>query len=166
MKRILLGCALFAACGGGGAAMRPGGGREDVPEWVAQGSGAHNVEGIRRLYGVGGANAPDPKARRRAADTAARQQLYRSVDALAQAMAKMSNASADADALTAIARRAAQASSAIRDHWVTAEGAEQALDVMDLDAFKNALQTVEGDDKLKSEMANDVERAFDQIARQ
>ena len=61
---------------------------------------------------------------------------------------------------------AAAESAAIRDHWVTPDGQEQSLDVLELGAFKQALQSVDGDEKLKREMASNAERAFDSLIRQ
>jgi len=49
---------------------------------------------------------------------------------------------------------------------VTTDGVESALDQIDLAAFKQALQTVDGDDNLKREMANNADRAFDRLSRQ
>ncbi len=155
---------LVLACGGGSKATRPSGGSDSTPSWLSEGSGAVYADGGRRLQGVGVASGvPDVKSRRRAADAAAREQLQGGVDALAQALTKLGE-NAQPDAVTAIARRAASQVAAIRDHWVTPDGDERALGVIDLDAFKKALQTVEGDDRLKREMSANLDRAFDQLA--
>jgi hypothetical protein len=163
---VVLGLAM--ACGGGGSkATRPSGGNDATPSWLAEGTGAVRSDGTRRIQGVGVASGVgDIKKRRRAADAAARDQLQSSVDSFAQALAKMSEstqASAGTD-VTAIARRAASQVASIRDHWVTPDGDERALGVVDLDAFKKALQGVDGDEKVKREMAANADRAFDQLA--
>jgi hypothetical protein len=48
---------------------------------------------------------------------------------------------------------------------VTPDGTENALCLVDLGAFKAALEKVDGDERLKREMANNTERAFDQMNR-
>jgi hypothetical protein len=158
--------ALLFACGGGKAA-RPGGALETTPSWLAEGSGAIKADGGKRLQGVGVASgAAHPQQRRRAADEAAREQLQTGVDALAQALAKLSESKqADVgETVKTLARRAASQVAGIRDHWVTPDGDERALAVVDLDAFRRALQGVEGDEKIKGEMMTNAERAFEQIA--
>ena len=45
-----------------------------------------------------------------------------------------------------------------------AEGSESALDQVDVGALKQAVQGVDGDDNLKREIANNLDRAFDQLA--
>jgi hypothetical protein len=154
-------CAALAC--GGGAATRPGGARDEVPTWLAEGTGAFRDEGGSRLQGVGVASGiADPKARRRQADGAAREQLQVAVDSLAQALS--AQAPQDRAAVAAIARSAGARASAIRDHWVTPDGDERALGVIELDAFKRALQGVDGDDRVKSDIYGNVDRAFDQVA--
>ena len=138
-----------------------------TPEWVQQGTGAFNVEAGKQLHGVGSAIAADPKARRQQADQAAQQQLTGGVDALAAALAKMSESTDSvADTVSGIARKAASQASGIRDHWVTPDGTEQSLDVLDLAAFKQALQSVDGDEKIRREMASNADKAFDSLAKQ
>src|SRR5207248_7340653 len=102
--------------------------------------------------------------RRRQADGAAREQLQAAVDALARALAKASDAPQDAEAVRAIARKAAMQVGAIRDHWVTPDGDERALGVVELDAFKRALQSADGDERVRQEMFSNLDRAFDQVA--
>jgi len=86
---------LALACGGGGKAVRPSGG-DQSPPWLAEGTGAVRSEGSKKLQGVGVASGvADPKARRRQADAAARDQLQGAVDALARTLAKMSETFAD-----------------------------------------------------------------------
>jgi len=156
-------CLLPLACGGG-AATRPGGGRDQTPAWLAEGTGAFRTEGGKRLQGVGVASGvADVKVRRKQADGAAREQLQVSVDALAQALAAAGSAQ-DKAAIAEIARKAGARSGSIRDHWVTPDGDERALGVIDLDAFRTALQNVDGDERVKREMFADVDRAFDQVA--
>ena len=70
------------------------------------------------------------------------------------------------DDISALARKAAAASPQVRDHFVTGAGAESALDQIELAAFKQALQSADGDEGLKKEMGNNTDRAFDQLARQ
>ena len=164
MRRALLAAASALAlhCGGG-AATRPGGASDQTPSWLAEGTGAFRGEGGRKLQGVGVASGvADPKARRRQADGAAREQLQVAVDALAQALS--GEAPQDRAAMREIARKAAAQASAIRDHWVTPDGDERAVGVVELDAFKRALQGVDGDDRVKGEMFSNVDRAFDRLA--
>jgi len=165
MKRLFLAVALLAACGGG-KNVKPSG-EVSAPEWVAQGTGAFAVEAGKQLHGVGTAQAPDAKSRRQQADSAAAQQLAGGVDALSAALTKMSEQTQDnlGDAVSAIAKKAAAQAASIRDHWVTPDGTEQSLDVLDLTAFRAAVQSVDGDDKLKREMAANAEKAFDSLMR-
>jgi hypothetical protein len=165
---VLAVAAVLAACGGGGTSVRPGGGGDDAPSWVSQGSGAFNVESGRKLEGVGQSRSSDPKVRRQSADSAAQRQLRGSVDTLTASLAKLSESTREnvGDEIKAIADKAAQATPHVRDHWVTTDGVESALDQIDLAAFKQALQTVDGDDNLKREMANNADRAFDRLSRQ
>lgn len=159
--------AVLVACGGN-KNVRSSGAEEPTPQWVDQGSGAFSAESGKRLQGVGVvSDVRDAKARRTQADDKARQQLAGTVDALAQGLAKLSESTQDnaSDTIAALAKKAALAAPQIRDHWVTADGAESALDSVDLSAFKSALQSVEGDEKLKQEMKNNVNRAFDQLAK-
>lgn len=155
------------ACGGNKNVRGPGGVSDDTPSWVAQGSGAFNAESGRKLQGVGQSRSPDPKSRRQSADTGAQRQLLGSVDTLSSALAKMTESTKVnvGDDIAAIARKAAQAAGPVRDHFVSGDGTEVALDQIDLAAFKQALQTVDGDDGVKKEMANNVDRAFDQLAK-
>jgi hypothetical protein len=165
-KLVVVGALALMACGGG-KAVKPGG-DVSAPEWVAQGTGAFSIEAGKQMHGVGSAQGQDSRARRQQADAAAQQQLTGGVDALSASLTKMSEQTQDnlGDAVAAIARKAAAQSAAIKDHWVTPDGTEQALDVLDLNAFKAALQQVDGDDKLKHEMAGNAEKAFDSLMRQ
>jgi hypothetical protein len=162
MRNWLVAAASVALSCGGGAATRPTGGQDRAPSWLAEGTGAFRAEGLKRLQGVGVASGvADPRARRRQADAAAREQLQVAVDALAQGL---SGSPQDRAAVTEIARKAGAHAAAIRDHWVTPDGDERALGVIELDAFKRALQGVDGDERLKGEMFSNVDRAFDQAA--
>ena len=165
---VVVGSALLAlACGGGGKNVRASGAQDRAPSWLAEGTGAVRSESGKRLQGVGVASGiSDPKARRRQADAAAREQLQGAVDALARTLAKMSESGQQGlvETTTTLARKAAGQSAAIRDHWVTADGDERALAVLDLDALRRALQAGEGDDRVRGEMAANVDRAFDQLA--
>lgn len=157
----------LAACGGG-KSVKPGGAADDIPQWLQQGTGAFTVESGKKLQGVGTAQQQDPKARRKAADAAAGQQLQGGIQSLAAVLTRMTESTKVnvGDDIGAIARRAAAAAPHARDHWVTPDGVETALDQIDLGGFKQALQSVEGDDNLKREMLNNTERAFDQVSRQ
>jgi len=158
---------LALACGGGGKTVRSSGGQDQAPSWLAEGTGAVRSEGGKRLQGVGVASGvADPKARRRQADAAAREQLQGAVDALARTLAKMSETGQQGlvETTTSLARKAAAQSAAIRDHWVTPDGDERAVAVIDLDALRKSLQAGEGDDRVRGEMAANVDRAFDQLA--
>lgn len=160
---LLAGAAALALSCGGGAATRPGGARDETPAWLAEGTGAFRGEGGRKLQGVGVASGvADPRARRRQADSAAREQLQSAIDALAQALA--ADAPQDRAAIAQIARKAGARASAIRDHWVTPDGDERAVGVIELDAFKQALQGIDGDERVKGEMFANADRAFDQVA--
>lgn len=156
------------ACGGGSKNVRPGGPGDDTPAWVAQGSGAFSVESGKKIQGVGQSRSSDAKGRRQSADSGAQRQLQGSVDALAAALGKLSESTKVnvGDDISAIARKAAQAAPHVRDHWVTGDGAESALSQIELNGFKQALQSVDGDDGLKKEMSNNADRAFDQLAKQ
>jgi len=126
------------------------------------------ADGGKRLQGVGVASGvADPKARRRQADAAAREQLQGTVDQLARTLATMSESSQRnlTETATGLARRAAAQAASIRDHWVTPDGDERALAVVEIDALRRALQTIDGDERIRSEMAANVDRAFDQLAR-
>jgi len=166
MKKLFVAAALLVACGGG-KNVRPSG-EVTTPEWVTQGTGAFLLESGKALHAVGSSSAPDAKSRRQAADAAAQEQMAGGVDAVAKALTKMSESSQDnlGDAVTIIARKAAGQVAAVRDHWVTPDGQEQSLEVLELSAFKTALQSVDGDDKLKREMAANAEKAFDSLMRQ
>ncbi|HUJ24929.1 MAG TPA: hypothetical protein VLW85_02850 [Myxococcales bacterium] len=158
--------ALSVACGGGKNVRATG----DVttPEWVQLGTGAFTLEAGKQMHGVGSATGPDAKTRRQNADAAAQQQMAGGVTALAGSFTKMSEQTGDSvgNAIADICNKAATQAAAIRDHWVTPDGTEQALDVLDLQAFKAALQNVDGDDKLKHEMTANAEKAFDSLMRQ
>jgi hypothetical protein len=161
---LLVAAACVAMACGGGAANRPGGARDQTPAWLAEGTGAFRSEGGKRLQGVGVASGvADPKARRRQADGAAREQLQISVDALARALAE-GGAPKDRAAVSELARKAGARAAAIRDHWVTPDGDERALGVIELDGFKRALEAVDGDDRVKGELYSKVDTAFEQIA--
>jgi hypothetical protein len=164
---VLAVAAVLAACGGGSKTVRSSGG-DDTPSWLSQGSGAYTTEAGKRLQGVGLGTQTDPKARRHGADLQAAQQLQGTVTALAALLAKVSESTKEnvGDEIGAIARRAAPATSHVRDHWVTPDGSESALDQIELGAFKQAIQSAEGDEKLKAEMVNNLDRAFEQLARQ
>jgi hypothetical protein len=163
MKKFFVVGALLAACGGG-KSVRPSG-EVTTPEWVTQGTGAFSLEAGKQLHGVGSAFAPDAKSRRQAADAAAQQQLAGGIEAVALALTKMSE-SPQGDSVATMTRKAASQAAAIRDHWVTPDGQEQSLEVLELGAFKIALQSVDGDEKLKREMTSNAERAFDSLIRQ
>lgn len=169
MKRfaMLAMAAAFLGCGGN-KDVRSGGAAGTTPAWVEEGSGAFSLESGKRLQGVGVVgDVRDAKARRSQADDKARQQLAGTVDALAQRLAKLSESTQEnvSDAIAALAKKAVQAAPQVRDHWVTPDGTESALDSVDLASFKTALQSLDGDEKLKQEMNNNVSRAFDQLAK-
>jgi hypothetical protein len=168
MKKVFcLALTTLAACGG--AKPVPGGGPSDsTPQWVRQGTGAFNTEGGKRFQGVGVATGMrDPKTRRQASDAKAKEQLAQTMDALYQQLTRMSESTKEnlADEITAIGKRANIQAAEVRDHWVTADGTESSLDVLELAVFKQALQKVDGDDKVKREMANNADRAFDQLSK-
>jgi hypothetical protein len=165
MNRVVLVVAVFAVACGGGKATRPDVSSDQTPSWLSEGTGAIRGETGRRLQGVGVASgASNPKARRRQADGAAREQLQSAVDALARALVKFGDSPQDGEAVRAIARKAGVQVGAISDHWVTPDGDERALTVIDFDAFKRALQSVEGDERVRQEMFSNLDRAFDQVA--
>lgn len=158
--------ALSVACGGG-KNVKPS---ADVttPDWVQMGTGAFTLEAGKQMHGVGSASGQDAKARRQQADAAAQQQMAGGLTALAGSFTKMSEQTGDSvgNAIADICNKAAAQAAGIRDHWVTPDGTEQSLDVLDLTSFKAALQTVDGDDKLKHEMTANAEKAFDSLMRQ
>ena len=162
-KLVLAAAAALALHCGGGAAARPGGPADRAPAWLSEGTGAFRTEGGKKLQGVGVASGvADPRARRRQADGAAREQLQVAVDALAQSLS--ADSPQDRAAIAEIARKAAARAGTIRDHWVTPDGDERAVSVVELDAFKQALQGVDGDDRIKGEMFANVDRAFERVA--
>ena len=163
---FLVGVAAGAFACGGGKGTRPGG-AQDTPAWLADGTGAIRSEGGRRLQGVGVASGvADPKARRKQADAAAREQLQGAVDGLARTLASMSETRQAnlAETATTLARNAAAQTASIRDHWVTPDGDERALAAIDMDAFRRALQSGDGDDRIRGEMSSNLDRAFDRLA--
>ena len=165
MRRLALVGALAVACGGGGTAVRPDKGSDQTPSWLSDGTGAIRTESGRRLQGVGVVSGVrDPKARRRQADNAAREQVQAAVDALSRAVARVGESPQDADAIRAMARKAAAQVATIGDHWVTPDGDERALGVVDFDEFKRVLQSGDGDERVRREMFSNLDRAFDQLA--
>src|SRR2546425_4103734 len=80
-------------------------------------------------------------------------------------LARTGESPQEGQAVAAMARKAAAQVSAIRDHWVTPDGDERALAVVEVDEFKKALQGVDGDDRMRREMFANVDRAVEQIAR-
>ena len=169
MKNVVVVGALALAfgCGGGGKNVKASGDVQ-APDWVARGTGAFNLESGKQMDAVGSAQGQDSRARRQQADAAAQQQMSGGVDALAGSFTKMSEQTGDAvgNQIADICKKAASQAAQIKDHWVTPDGTEQALDVLDLQAFKDALQRVDGDDKLKREMSANAEKAFDSLMRQ
>ena len=76
MNRVLLAAAALAVACGGGKAQKPDAASDQTPSWLSEGTGAIRGESGRRLQGVGVASGVgDPRARRRQADGAARDQL-------------------------------------------------------------------------------------------
>ena len=51
-------------------------------------------------------------------------------------------------------------------HWVTPDGSERAVAVLELAVFRQSVRNGDGDDKLRREMSDNLERAFDQLAKQ
>ena len=168
MRTVVLAtaAALALSCGGGSKAVRAGGVPDATPSWLSEGTGAIRAEGGRKLQGVGVASGvTNERVRRHQADGAAREQLQGAVDALARALAKAGESPQDGQAVAAMARKAAAQVSAIRDHWVTPNGDERALAVVEVEDFKKALQGVDGDERVRREMFANVDRAFEQVAR-
>ncbi len=168
MRAVVLAAAaaLALSCGGGSKALRAGGAPDAPPSWLAEGTGAIRAEGGRKLQGVGVASGvTNERARRHQADGAAREELQGAVDELVRALAKAGGSPQDGQAVAAMARKAAAQVSAIRDHWVTPDGDERALAVVEVEEFKKALQRVDGDERVRREMFANVDRAFEQLAR-
>ena len=168
MRTVVLAtaAALALSCGSGSKAVRAGGVPDATPSWLSEGTGAIRAEGGRKLQGVGVASGvTNERVRRHQADGAAREQLQGAVDALARALAKAGESPQDGQAVAAMARKAAAQVSAIRDHWVTPNGDERALAVVEVEDFKKALQGVDGDERVRREMFANVDRAFEQVAR-
>src|SRR5919202_147431 len=106
MRRVAVLAALLVACGSGSKERRPEPASDSTPYWLSEGTGAVRSESGRRLQGVGVVSGvSDPKARRRQADSAAREQVQAAVDALSRALAKVGDSPQDADAIRAIARK-------------------------------------------------------------
>jgi len=168
MRTVVLAtaAALALSCGGGSKAVRAGGVPDATPSWLSEGTGAIRAEGGRKLQGVGVASGvTNERVRRHQADGAAREQLQGALDALARALAKAGESPQDGQAVAAMARKAAAQVSAIHDHWVTPNGDERALAVVEVEDFKKALQGVDGDERVRREMFANVDRAFEQVAR-
>jgi predicted NBD/HSP70 family sugar kinase len=164
MKKILVACLLGVGVGCGGAKPVPT--VDSTPAWLKQGTGAFGGESGKRLQGIGSvSDVRDPKERRKAADAKAQEALEQQADAFFAALGRLAESSPDGDAVVAIGKKTLSAAT-ISDHWVSADGTEQSIDVLELAAFKSALQQAGGDSKLKSEMANNADRAFDQLVRQ
>jgi hypothetical protein len=163
MKRFVVVAVLVAAaCGGDKAEVRGNAG--STPEWLSQGSGTVVAESGKKLQAIGSSTATDPKARRQQADMAARAKLDAQLTQLATTLAKMSESNMDnlADVVAGLTKKAA-ASAQIRDHYVGGDGNEMSLEVLDLSAFKSTIATVDGDDRLKKEIAGNADKAFDQL---
>ena len=168
MKKIVLAVSLVLAVSCGGKKPVPAAAREAaLPEWLTQGTGAFTGDAGRRLQGVGSASASDPKERRQSADAQAKAQLGQAVEAFSAQLTRLSESTQDnlGDAITNISKKTLD-KSAVMDHWVTVDGTEQSVAVLDLDTFKAAVRKVEGDGKLKIEMANNANKAFEALARQ
>jgi hypothetical protein len=161
MKKLFLAATLLAACGGGAKSTvrAPG---DTTPDWVAQGTGAVEAESGKAVQAVGSAAGPDAKARRQKADAAARAQLDRVVGQLSASLARLGDPK-QGDAIGTLTRRAATDAQQIRDHWVTSDGTEMSLDVLDLSGFKAALARQDADDKLKKDLSANADKAFDSI---
>jgi hypothetical protein len=160
MRRLFLAAALAAACGGGAKSVKAP--SDGTPDWVARGTGQFDAESGRMVQGVGSAAGPDAKARRQKADAAARAQLDRVVTQLSASLAKLGDAR-QGDAIGNLTRRAATDAQQIRDHWVTSDGTELSLEVLDLAGFKAALAKQDGDDQLKKDLSAKADKAFDSI---
>lgn len=166
MKKILLAVLLAAACGGNKPV--PTAARANAePEWLTQGSGAFVGDAGRRLQGVGSASGSDAKERRQSADAQAKAQLAQTVEAFSAQLTKLSESTQDnlGDAIATIGKKALDKGQIV-DHWVTTDGTEQAVAILDLDLFKTAVRKAEGDGKLKIEMANNANKAFDAMGKQ
>ena len=160
---VLSMAAALLSCGGG-KNVKPGGG-DDTPGWLAQGTGAFTVESGKKLQGVGVAPRSEPIGRRKAADAAAAQQLAGGIEAIAAGLSKMTESTKVnvGDDIAGIVRKAAAAAPHVHDHFVGQDGSESALDQLDLAALKSAVASGDGDDNLKREIGNNLDRAFDQL---
>jgi hypothetical protein len=162
MKRsvVTLGFALLACAGG---STRPS--ASETPAWLSEGTGAVTTESGKQVHAIGVASGVrDSKARRQQADSKARAQLDELMDRVLTSVAKMSDPSA-ASGIQTVGRKAAAETGRIMDHWVAQDGTESALAVVDVAAFKQALQSVEGDDRAKLEIANKIDRALEQTTQ-
>jgi hypothetical protein len=168
MKKVLVVAVVAMACGGAKPVPGGGGSSEQAPQWLRQGTGMFNTEAGKRIQGVGAVTGMrDVKTRRMASDSKAREQLAQTMDGFYQALGKMSESNKEnvgAD-IANIGKKAVAQAAEIRDHWVTSEGTESAFEALDLAAFKQAVQRVDGDELLKREIANNADRAFDQLAK-
>lgn len=166
MKKVLIvSLVVFGlACGGSKPVPTP---QDTAPSWLKEGTGAINGESGKRLQGVGSASGQDPKERRTEADGKARAQLAQTLETFLARLTRLSESTQDnlGDAVAAIGKKSL-ASAQIMDHYVTTDGTETAICVLELQAFKAAVQKADGDGKLQSEMAANADRAFDQQAKQ
>jgi hypothetical protein len=85
-----------------------------TPEWMVAGSGPYTAEGASELRAVGTSSNPDPRARRKAADDAARAELDRLVRG-------------GTEAPPAGCARLTAKDAEIADHFVDRDGTEYAL---------------------------------------
>ena len=135
-----------AACGGGEAKPTNAGGGAS-PAWMNKGSGPVASERGRAFFGVGVSDGAKGQAvRRKEADGKARDELANVVAAYTAKLAKSYAAAAgDAaqeqtvgDALKAIAQKQL-AAVRIVDHWVSKEGNESSLSMIDLETYKASI---------------------------
>ena len=136
-----------AACGGGEAKPTASGVGGTSPAWMNKGSGPAASERGRAFFGVGVSEGAKGQAlRRKEADGKARAELANVVVAYTAKLAKSyAAASGDAaqqqavgDALRAIAQKQL-AAVRIVDHWVSKEGNESSLSMLDLETYKASI---------------------------
>ena len=155
--------AVLSACGGGNQ-IRPS---SQVPEpsWLAEGNRVVNTDAGKQIHAIGAVSGVrDSRARRQQADQKARTQLGQLMEQLYAGIAKLGDG-VRPEEVSAVGKKAVAQSAQIMDHWVAADGTESALEVVDLAQFKGALRKVDGDDRVKQEIASNLEKAAEQMAR-
>lgn len=165
MRQVAIAALVFlvVACGGGQGG-RPTGQAQE-PAWLAEGNSLVNTEAGKQIHAIGSVSGVrDSRARRVEVDKKARAQLGQMMEQLYATIAKLGDG-VRPEEVSAVGKKAVAQSAQIMDHWVAADGTESALEVVDLAQLKAALRRVDGDDRVKQEIAANLDRAAEQMGR-